>query len=208
MKQRNNFLYHPIAGNFIAWFVGIGIMSFYVNGESNKTGLMIIGIFVGSFWTINLHAYREAERISLGKEINHVDRFWVRLCIGSVAAALIHLLAFGNQYFWGAAVFGAIYFGAIFWLLFDFLLNYHRGKSLFYVSSYYKSSMIDKWFSKFNPQVRCVLWLGSKLLIFVISVLLYHFALVSTQRKMKHENHNDGGFIIYRYHEPCPDATV
>lgn len=206
MKQKNNILYGPITGNFLAWFVGLGIMSFYVNGYSDKTGLMIIGLFVGSFWTINLHAYREAERISAGKEINHVDRFWTRSIIAGTASALIHMLAFGFSHFQASSFMGWIYLGAIFWLLFDTLLNYHRGKPLLYVSSYYKSSMIDRWFSKFEPQTRCLLWIGSKILIFLIAMLLYHFSLINTQKQIKRENSNT---IIIRFTpEPSPDASV
>lgn len=206
MKQRNNILYGPITGNFLAWFIGVGIMSFYVNDYSEKTGLMIIGLFVGSFWTINLHAYREAWRIEAGKEINHFDRFWTRSIIAGTAAILIHMLAFGTANFQAPSLGGWIYLGAIFWLLFDTLLNYHRGKPLLYVSSYYRSSMIDKWFSKFEPQTRCLLWIGSKILIFLIAMLLYHFSLVSTKNKIKHENSNT--IIIRYYPEPRPDASV
>lgn len=185
MKLKNTIFYSPIPGNFFAWFVGLGIMSFYVNGYSNKTSLMIIGLLVGSFWTINLHAYRESIRIAAGKDINHVERFWVRLCIAAVASVFIHMLAFSSQFFLGSAVAGTIYLGAIFWLLFDFMLNFHRGKSLLYVSSYYKSSAIDRWFSKFEPNTRCLLWVGSKVLIFFITILLYHVTLVKTQNNIR-----------------------
>ncbi len=206
MKLKNTILYSPIPGNFFAWFIGISIMSFYVNGYSDKTGLMIGGILIGSFWTINLHAYQEARRISEGKDINHIERFWSRLCIAGAASALIHMLAFNFHDFQAPSFFGWIYFGAIFWLLFDFMLNYHRGKSLLYVSSYYKSSAMDKWFSKFEPHVRCMLWLGSKILIFIGCTIMYHLALKSTQKQIQHEN--PPRIIIHIAPEPRPDANV
>lgn len=179
MKLRNNYLYNPLIGNFIGWFIAVAIMSLYVNGYVTHGGPMIIGLFVGSFWTINLHAYQEAYRIEVKhKDIPHGERFIIRFVIAQAASFLVHALAIGFKDGLGIAVLGGwLYIGSILWLLFDFMLNYHRGKPLLYVSSYYKTSQIDKFFSRFSPHVRCLLWVGSKVLLFLISVFIYHKSL-------------------------------
>jgi hypothetical protein len=175
-QQTSNWLYNRIVGNFMSWFIAVTIMSFYVNEWTQSPWIMVIGLFVGSFWTINLHAYYEAYRIEVGKEeIDHISRFVVRLVLAIVISQLIHVLAFGftNRMKLPMAI-GVLYLGAIFWLLFDFMLNYHRGKEILYVSSYYRTSKIDKFFRRFSDNTRLLLWVGSKVVVFVLASWAYY----------------------------------
>jgi hypothetical protein len=169
-------LYHPLLGNFIAWWLALVMftLSSYFNGriawvEGHIT--MLIGFFIGSFWTIRLHSLREAERISKGKNIDHSERFSLRAYTAYMVPLIVHTMAegFGRDTVIRSLAC-TLYIGSIFWLTFDFLLNYDRGKPLFYVSSWYRSSWLDRFFSKVGSPM---LWLLSKIILFLISLWLY-----------------------------------
>lgn len=177
--HENSYLYNPLIGNFLSWFVALVIMSFYVNGVVDNPDMMLFGILAGCIWTIRLHAYREAERIEIRNiEIDHINRFIIRAAIMLIVGQIIHFMANGRNHLdmhftqqsFKEGVFCAIYMAGIFWLEFDFILNSDRGKPLFYISKWYGTSKMDRLFSKFNSPI---LWLVSKILIFLLTLYLY-----------------------------------
>ena len=173
-----------LTGNFLSWFLGFVILSMttYVNGPYSYTDapiVILIGFLAGSIWSIRLHAYQEAQRI--GKVvINHRNRLIARSALGLVIGLSFHLYCEGMDLNgawswpgWVAVARGlacTLYLASIFWLLFDFILNYDRGKALFYVSSWYQSSRADREFRKLNSPV---LWLAMKLAGFIAMSIFY-----------------------------------
>src|SRR6478672_8810621 len=136
----NNFLYSPLIGNFLAVFIGVTIMSLstYVNDDHGIIyghGPMLIGLFVSTVLVTWLHAYREAVRIEINHQIiNHAKRFEVRALVITLSNIAIHLLAEHDWHSLIRAGFGTLYVGGIFLLTFDYMLNFHREKAIFYVS--------------------------------------------------------------------------
>jgi hypothetical protein len=178
MKTRlPHVLIHPISGNFFAWIIAFLFFSLtkYFNGSYawiDGYGPMATGLLIAGFWSTRIHAFREAVRIEDFKHsINHSKRFFQRTCVALTLGWSIHILAEG--WVFGAYVRGltcAFYLGAIFWLNFDFILNNDRGKALFYVSEWYKTAWIDRFFKKFGSPV---LWLISKIVLFYVALMLY-----------------------------------
>src|SRR5688572_10921969 len=146
---KSNILYDPLVGNFLSWFVAFLIMSPYVNGWVTTPWLLLVGFFIGPIWTIWLHAYRQAIKIEIrNEEINHAVSFVVRAIVASVIAYLSHLLIVCPCV--DAiipAIACALYLGSIFWLLFDFMINYHRGKPLLYIDQGTIAAKSDNFFS-------------------------------------------------------------
>lgn len=170
-------MYHPMSGNFIGLFLGylILITTKYVNGPDygifDQKWVYLLGVTVLPLWTIRLHAYREAERIYDQKTINHTQRFCVRALIMLGAGTLIHVLLQG----WGfypvvRGIFLGAYFGSVFFFVFDPILSTDRGLPVFYVSSWYKSSDIDKFFAKVHSPT---IWLLTKITLWLLCLWLY-----------------------------------
>lgn len=175
-------LIHPLSGNFIAWFFAAVCCATttYVNGAHawlDGPEPILIGLLVAGFWSTHIHAFREAVRIEdFKKTINHRSRFVVRGIIALLIGGSLHIFAEGwvvSAYIRSVAC--AIYLGGIFWLNFDFLLNHDRGKDLFYVSEWYKTAWIDRWWRKrgYSP----LLWLLTKIVVFIITFMLYNRTL-------------------------------
>lgn len=184
MKRHNSYLFNPLIGNFLCWFIAFMLFTLteYFNGNfawiyGRSAGpIVIAGTLIGSFWTIRLHAYREAERIEIKrKTINHSQRIMVRALLAIVVGMTIHIVAEGfhpTAYARGFAC--ALYIGGVFWLIFDSYLNYDRGKEPFYVSSWYKSARVDRWFSRLGSPV---LWLASKVLVYIATYYFYAYTM-------------------------------
>lgn len=176
MKTRDSLIYNPLAGNFLGWWIGFCFMAVttYANGAHGWVDLtwpFISGITIASLWTIRLHAYQEALRIKRKKTIHHGQRVLQRFLIAVGIGLTIHCIAEG--YTRSALIHSglcATYMLSVFWMTFDFILNYDRGKELFYVSNWYRTSRLDKLFSKIDSPV---LWLVSKILGFSIFLYLY-----------------------------------
>jgi len=170
-NQNNNYLYNPLIGNFLSWFAGVAIMALYVNGYVDHSGPMIIGVFVGSFWTVRLHAYRQAEAISKGKYPNHDKLFILRCLVALTIGFSIHALADGiNGGSALKAILCALYMGGIFWLLFDSIIGLDLGKGLLYIPTPNEgtTSRTDRFFYR-----RKWLWLISKPVVFLLTMWLY-----------------------------------
>lgn len=177
--------YERLSGNFLSWFLGFTILSMtsYVNGPYGYTDapiVILIGFFVGSFWSIRLHAYYEAQRIARKITINHMHRLLTRSALALAIGLTFHLHAEGmdlngrwNWPGWDAVAQGiacSLYLASIFWLQFDFILNLDRKLPLFYVSSWYNSSKVDRVFSRYNSPV---LWLATKFAGFIGMSIVY-----------------------------------
>lgn len=166
-------LFHRLAGNFIACFVGLIpiCLSTYINDEYGIWGgpaPVIIGLTIACIWMIRLHAYQEAIRIARKKTINHTERFLLRTVIAFFIAFFIH--GFGTEFqasFW-VIIACAFYIGTLFWLLFDPILSHDRNLALFYVSNWYRTSRLDKFFHR-DPR----LWLISKIALYLLGLYLY-----------------------------------
>jgi hypothetical protein len=167
-------LFNKWAGNFLAFFVGCLFLcvSTYANGS---TGLwegptpIIIGLTLSCTWVIRLHAYREAIRIRRSEEINHLERFIFRTVIAFIISYFIHGALRSGTLGWSIELIACMfYIGSLFWLLFDFMLNYDRHKELFYVSKWYKTSALDRVFHR-DPRW----WLVSKLVLYFLALWLY-----------------------------------
>jgi len=177
----NNFLYGPLPGNFLAVFVGVTIMSLctYINGDHGIVyghGPMLIGLFVSTVLVTWLHAYREAIRIEINHQIiNHAKRFEVRAAVIIGANIIIHLLAERTTSGFIRAGFGALYTGGIFLLTFDYMLNFHRDKALFYVSKAVGAAWWDRLWAKVNNPV---IVLVVKILIFLLTMAAYNYSFV------------------------------
>jgi hypothetical protein len=173
MKAKD-LLFDPIAGNFFAMFIGFTLISLstYMNddyGVWSGAAPVVIGVTASCFWIIRLHAYREAERIRLGKTIYHFERVLLRLAVALVIASVVHGFAEGLTAHAARIMFYCtLYIGGLFWLLFDFMLNYDRNLALFYVSKWYKTSWLDKLFNR-DPR----LWLISKFAIYLLVLYVY-----------------------------------
>jgi len=181
MKNHDNsYLYSPLIGNFLSWMLAFFLISLceYINGHYafvKGHGPVIIGLFVGVIWTTRLHAYREAERIEAlkktGGTLNHTKRFFIRGILAFLIALIPHLYGEGvnlNSVY--MALFASAFMLATFWLIFDSILNYDRGKEIFYVSKWYGTSKIDLFFSRYNSPL---FWLASKVLVFLLTLWAY-----------------------------------
>lgn len=178
MKLRSSIFYDQLVGNSAAFFLGIMFMSLsvYVNGDHygiiDNPWPMLLGWFVWVFWTVRLHAYYEAYRIEIKHQIiNHRKRFIVRSALAIAMSLIIHILAEG--FTWTMVLragAGALYIGGIFWLVFDIALNFDRGKHPFYISRWYQSAKVDRFFRKLNSSF---LWLLSKVVLFFLTAYLY-----------------------------------
>lgn len=173
-NHKTNWLYNPLAGNFISWFLAFCILMPYANGWTDNPILFPIALFVGSFWTIWLHAYQEAMRIEIRKQwLNHGKRLAIRIAIALLIGLLTHLLTKTDRpLIEGAAA--AVYLGTIFWLEFDFMLNYHRGLKWDYRSKDPNAAETDKVFAE-----KKIWWLTSKIVLFLFGILLYYKILIS-----------------------------
>lgn len=170
-------LFNRLSGNFLSVFLGVVVLSLstYINGPSygfiDGYGIMAVGLFVMFAWVIRLHAYYEAQRIANKIIINHGERFIRRSIVALVASFLIHVLAEGySLHMIKVTLMGAFFIGGTFWLLFDSFLSNDRNLPILYVSSWYKSSKIDKYFSKINSPL---LWVLSKIILFLLTGYLY-----------------------------------
>jgi hypothetical protein len=181
MKQLNDFWYHPIAGNFTAWIFAAGVisMSTYINGDFyghfDGSGPMILGLFIGSLWTIRLHAFQEVQRIKKlksGERLNHKLRFVIRFIVAYLIGLIVHLS--GEGFTWQAfvmALAAAGYIGGIFWLLFDSTVNWDQGNPLLHIPYGYEGgSETDKFFK----QHHIGWWIASKIIVFLVTLSLYH----------------------------------
>lgn len=181
MKLRD-FLFDRLIGNFIAAFIGFVCLSLssYVNGESapfDSVWPVIIGITLGCFWAIRLHAYREAERIKYyrvtKKLINHRQRLFQRGLVALAIGLFIHLYVEGlTMRGMMLALSCALYIGGLVWLLFDPILSVDRGLKWNYISRWYKSAFTDRIFKQ-----DVAWWVASKVLAFYIGLALYYRCL-------------------------------
>lgn len=172
--HKTNWLYNPLAGNFISWFLAFIIIMPYANGWTDNPILFPVALFVGSFWTIWLHAYQEAKRIEIKKQwINHSTRFLLRAAIAIAIGLLTHFLSKTDRPLLEGFV-AAIYLGAIFWLEFDFMLNYHRGRKWDYRSKNPNAAESDKIFSE-----KKIWWIASKIVLFILGLMLYYRVLMA-----------------------------
>lgn len=180
MKTRDSIFYNPIVGNFISAWIGFTIISLssYINGPYGYVsghGPVILGLFIGVVWMIRLHAYHEAYRIEVKHfDIDHSNRFMIRCIVALGVGMIVHIMAEGvtTMAFVRSSVC-AMFIGSIFWLLFDFILNYDRGKAIFYVSSYYKSARTDRFVSE---HLSAWIWLVSKGVLFLFCTWLYNYS--------------------------------
>lgn len=175
MKQhKDNYLYSPMLGNFLSWFIAATIISFYVNGKTDNVLILPLGLFIGSIWTLWLHAYREAERIEIKKQrIDHDKRFMVRAGVCFLIGIITHVLAEGLLLIAIVNGIGAgIYLGMIIWLLFDSFLSINRGLKWDYISDDPKAAFSDRLFRKHKW-----LWVASKILLFFGGLFLYIWIL-------------------------------
>lgn len=176
-RHSNNYLYNPLIGNFLSWFIAAIIMSFKINGYVDSPLYMIVGLFVGSFWTIWLHAFRDAYRMDIKHQsIPHKKWTVIRAAVAIFIGQAVHGLGFGFNFDslidGGAA---AVFLWTIFWLEFDFFINHHRGKRLLYITDADDgASESDKLF---NGHV--FLWILSKILLFLGGIFLYYWALMT-----------------------------
>lgn len=176
MKDRKkNFLYNPLIGNFMDWFIACAIMMPYFNDKSKSPIFILIGVFFGSFATVWLHAYQEAYRIEIKKQrINHDQRFFVRGAIILVASILIQLLVIGpSKEMVLPTIACSFYMASIFWLAFDIMLNTHRELPWNYISEDPEGANSDKFFLK-----RKAIWVISKIVIFIVGLVLYYQSIV------------------------------
>lgn len=146
----------------------------YFNDKSKSPIFILIGVSVGSLATIWLHAYQEAYRIEIRKiKINHDQRFFIRGAIMLVASIFIQLLVIGpSKEMVIPTLACSLYMGSIFWLAFDIMLNAHRQLPWNYISHDPHGANSDKFFLK-----KKVLWIASKPIIFIGSLVLYYYAL-------------------------------
>lgn len=170
------FFFNNLTGNVSAIFFGLLVLSFtvYINGP--EVGILhgfapvVIALTISGFWVIRLHAYMEAHRIEGGTNIDHRKRFLTRSFYCILTGAVVHLATTSRTmhdvYLTLAC---ALYLGSLFWLLFDFYLNYDRGLKITYISKFYRSALTDKFFGK-EP---LWLWIGSKVVLFLFSLWLY-----------------------------------
>lgn len=178
MKLHNdNYLYSPMIGNFLSWFIAFIIMSFYVNEKTDNVWLVIIGMFVGSLWTLWLHAYREAERVIVKeKKINHHKRFFIRSVVAFLIGLLTHFLMDGFQRFGYMtivkAIACAVYLGTIFWMLFDSFYSKAAGFAWDTIPHGPGQANTDNFF--YNKKW---LWVLSKIVGFILGIALYYYAL-------------------------------
>lgn len=175
MKQhKDNYLYSPMLGNFLSWFIAATIIAFYVNGKTDNVLILPLGLLIGSLWTLWLHAYREAERIEIKKQrIDHDKRFIIRSGVCFLIGVITHVLAEGltlRAFANGACA--CVYLGTIIWLLFDSFLSINRGLKWDYISDDPKAAFSDRLFSK-----KKWLWVGSKILLFFGGLVLYIWIL-------------------------------
>lgn len=178
--------YQRLSGNFMSWFPAVVLLSMteYVNGPYGTLEspiYVLIAFFIGSIWSIRLHAYYEAQRISKKIRINHTHRLLARSGVGLLIGIGFHwyitsMYLHGHAFGWpgwkaiGQGMACALYLGSIFWLLFDSILSWQRGLAIFYVSGWYKSSKADRVFRKLNSPI---LWLALKILGFVAMSYVY-----------------------------------
>lgn len=176
-RHSNNWLYNPLAGNFLSWFIGTTIMAINVNGYSDNPIFMITGMFVGSFWTIWLHAFRDAYRMDIKhQQIPHTKWTVIRAAVAIFIGQIAHGLGFGfnlNSVIDGAAA--AVFLGTEFWLLFDFFINHHRGKRLTYITDADDGAPRSDRLFHGHP----FLWILSKIVFFLAGIYLYYLALIS-----------------------------
>lgn len=182
MKTQNSYLFNPLAGNFIAWFLAFCCFSLteYFNGYGDwfyeEPRLILLGVLIGTVWSTRLHAYREAWRIYRKVTINHTHRFFQRTVVALLIAYAIHIAAERDFTFQVICRANAcvLFIGGVFWFTFDFILNRDRGKELFYVSSWYGSAWVDRIFSKLHSPL---LWLISKGVLLIGTYYLYLYTL-------------------------------
>ncbi len=185
MNTFKSIAYARLSGNFMSWFPGFVVLSMtsYVNGPYGYTDapiVILIGFFVGSIWSIRLHAYYEAQRIAKKITINHTKRLLARAAVGLAIGLFFHLYCEGQDLIgrwswpgWDAVSRGiacALYLSSIFWLFFDPILSHDRRLPIFYVSSWYKSSKADRVFRKLNSPI---LWLALKIVGFISMSIVY-----------------------------------
>lgn len=170
-----NYLYDPLIGNFLSWFLSGLIMYPYINDISPSPFLVIIGMTVGPIWSIWLHAYRDAIRIEIHKKkIDHALRFWLRIVIILTISVLWHLLIIGpTREMIIPTLVCVLYLGSVFWFLFDFMLNYHRGRKLTYISQAPNAAKSDRFFRD-----KKWLWIASKVILFFGTGYLYYRSLL------------------------------
>jgi hypothetical protein len=163
MKEHNSLYplspFQPAVGNFYSWFLAFLCFTLtkYFNGNVawiDDQRVIVLGVFIGCFWTIRLHAYREAKRIELHHQtINHFHRIVQRTMLAILISFAIHAAAQGispSTFIRSGAC--TIFILAEIWLIFDFYLNNDRGKAILYVSSWYKSAWLDRLFNKINSR--------------------------------------------------------
>lgn len=170
-----NYLYDPLIGNFLSWFLAGLILMPYVNGNVSSPWYPVVAMFVGSIWTIWLHAYRQAILVEIKNvEINHAKTNLIRGIVIGALSYISHMLIVspGIEMLIPAAVC-ALYLASIFWLLFDFFLNSHRGKPWDYRSKEENAATTDKIFAE-----KKAFWIASKIVLFIFGILLYYRALV------------------------------
>lgn len=171
-SRKKNFLYNPLAGNFISWFLAFCIIMPYANGWTDNPILFPIALFVGSFWTIWLHSFQESKRIATKNWIDHSDRLIIRSVIAIAIGLATHYLSKTDRPLMEGFT-AAIYLGTIFWLEFDFILNYHRGLKWDYRSKDPNAAETDKLFAE-----KKIWWLTSKVVLFLLGLLLYYRILI------------------------------
>lgn len=170
-RHPQNWLYNPQVGNFLSWIIAYLIIMPYANSNIDNPIVLLIALFVGSFWTIWLHAYRQAEQIEIKhREQPHTKLFFIRSAVAIFIGIIAHLLAEGaTKESVIKGVVGAFFLGAIFWLEFDFFLNYHRGKPILYIDQGKYSSKTDRFF-----KTKKAWWIISKIVLFLFATFLYY----------------------------------
>lgn len=174
MKDQNTYFYNPILAGFVSFFVGtlLAGISTYMNGAGFiESRIPVLMCFIVTFtWPINVHAFHDAWRIEVDKNyVNHTFRFFAKLGIFTLYAAFIHVVAERRveAITLIRILFAIVLMQAWFWLLFDLLINYHRGKPMLYIG---KTAAIDKFFNKMSNATMLMV----KLFTFIIAFYCYY----------------------------------
>lgn len=179
LKKTNSYFYNY----FIAGIISLVVLSIgggsteYINGEHGWTSSklpLILGIIISVVYMTEVHAFHDAYQFEVEK-IKPGTHFWraliiIALCFGT--GCLIHFSHGGSRPFQGAALCTS-FIGSIYYATFDYLLNWHRGRELTYITKDSEGSISDRIFSSLPDSSEAAVQLCFKLIFLGVSCTVY-----------------------------------